>query len=168
MREPFRTEHAESISRGMERGKMPQTLDGLLHWFMLRVADETPERLHRAEVWHDEVSSHERSEGVQPVGSSASGAQAWAGEFKAIMQSSPSITDEDGFYRFPVRAALSRMSRRRPLMARFLFALGMAGGDWQRLADQRGWAYEEMQTYAEAALTALWDGWYDRDTRGLA
>ena len=158
-------EHDDSIARRLERGKMPKTLDGLVRWFVQRFEEETPERLHIDETWHDKVSGHEREEGVQSVGGSLLGSLAYSGAFKLILEASPSKTDEDGYYLFPLRSALSRVERRRPFMVRYLCRLGLAQGDWRRVADDLGWVHEVMEVYIEEALRRVWRETYERTTR---
>lgn len=165
--EPYVTEHRSSVSRGMERGKQPRTLSGLLHWFIGRLREETPDKLHRSELWRDQVSAAEREHGIHPVGGSHLGSLAYSGAFRALLEGSPSMTDADGYYVFPVRSALSRIHRRRPLMARFLFAIGMAEGDWQMVATAMGYPDEMVEVYAEASLRKLWEETYDRSTKGM-
>lgn len=165
---PYRTDHESSVNRGMERGKQPRTLEGLLRWFVVRFAEETPEKLHISEPWHDSVSNHEREDGITPVGGSHLGSLAWSGPMRTIMQVSASVTDEDGYYVTPMRAALSRMQRRRPFMVRNLCAVAMASGNWQQVADRKpGWTHEEYADYLERALVLLWQDAYDRTTKGL-
>lgn len=165
---PHHREHDSSVSARMERGKMPGSLDGLVRWYMGMWSDETPARLHKRELWHDQVTQHEREEGIAPMGGSLTGTLAWDATFRVVLENSPSIIDQDGYYRLPLRSALSRLHRRRPLMARNLFSLGMAGGDWRRLGDANGWAQEMYEVYIEEALRRLWIGTYDRVTVGMA
>ena len=165
--EPYTVEHRSSVARGMERGKMPRTLAGLLHWYITRLREETPEKLHRSELWRDQVTAAEREHGIQPVGGSHLGSLAYSGAFRALLECSPSALDEDGFYRLPIRAALSRIERRRPIMARFLFAIGMAEGDWRKVADAMGYPDEMVEVYAEASLRKLWLETYERSTKGM-
>ena len=165
--QPYLTEHYASVSKGMERGKMPRTLDGLLHWFVVRLREETPEKLHRAELWHDRVSRHEREDGAKPVGGSHLGAPAYSFYFRSMLEGSPSMTDDDGFYVFPMRSALSRIHRRRPLMASFLFRIGLSEGDWRSVADAMGYPAEMVEVYAEASLARLWAETYERSTKGM-
>ena len=164
LRAPYQTDYARSVSRGMERGKMPQTLEGLLRWYVVRIGEELPDRLHRNEVWHDRVSTSEMGDGIQAQGGSHLGAPAWASLFRRLLEGSPSQVDEDGYYTFPITAALSRMERRHPLMTRCLFRLAMSKGDWQSLADSMGYPHEFMAVYTEAALQRLWRTTYDKVT----
>jgi hypothetical protein len=166
--QPHLIEHQVSVERSMGRGRMPRTLAGLLHWFVIRLREETPDKLHRSELWRDQVSAGERDVGLQPVGGSHLGSLAYSGAFRALLEGSPSQTDADGYYVFPVRSALSRIHRRRPLMARFLFAIGMAEGDWQSVAAAMGYPDEMVEVYAEASLRSLWEQTYDRSTKGMA
>ena len=165
--EPYTDAHRTSVARGMERGKMPRTLAGLVHWFVIGMRAETPEKLHRSELWRDQVTVGEREVGIQPVGGSHLGSLAYSAGFRAILEGSPSALDEDGYYRSPIRAALSRIERRQPLMARILFAISMAEGDWRKVADTLGYPDEMVEVYAEAALRKLWNETHERSTKGM-
>lgn len=158
-------EHQESSARRAERGKMPKTLTGLVRWFVPALSDELPERLHIHEPWRDQVTAHERQNGTYPTGGSRLGSLAYAGSFRLMLEAGASITDEDGYYLFPIRAALSRLYRRKPLMARFLFSLGLAEGDWRSVATSLGYPLEMMEVYTEGALRALWMETWDRTSR---
>ena len=165
--EPHKDAHRDSMARGMERGKMPKTLPGLLNWYIVAIRAETPERLHTREPWHDRVSTHEREEGASEQGGSRLGTLAWAGSFRQLLEGSPSAIDEDGFYLTPIRSALSRLTRRSPLMARYLFAVAQAEGDWQRVADDLGYPHELVEAFTDAALRRLWLSTYERTTKGM-
>jgi len=141
---------------------MPQTLKGLLRWYVHAFDTETPERLHKGEVWRDHVTVSEMDEGVQAKGGSHLGSPALADGFRRVLEGSASQIDEDGYYRYPIRAALSRLSRRKPFMAQFLVRLAMCEGDWRSVADALGFPHEFVETYAEAALRRLWRTTYDR------
>ena len=141
---------------------MPKTLDGLLRWFVVRFAQETPEKLHVVEVWHDRLTNQEREEGKALVGGSLIGTHAFAAEFRLILEAPASVTDEDGYYLFPIRDALARLHRRWPFMARYLFRVGQVEGDWKRVADDLHWVHEAMEIYVAAALERLWRDTYDR------
>jgi hypothetical protein len=102
------------------------------------------------------------------MGGSLLGTPAWNGTFRSLMENSPSIIDEDGFYRFPIRSALSRLHRRSPLMARTLFALSMREGDWRGLGIAYGWLPEMFEVYITEALRRLWQGTYAETVRRVA
>ena len=148
----------------MEQGRQPRTFGGLLAWYDRAIRAETPEKLHIMDPWHDSVSPQELEQGVRPVGGSHLGTLAYSGAFRALLERSPSASDEDGYYFTPVRAALSRIARRRPLMAAFLFRLAQAGGDWKRIADDLGYPHEMVEIYGEASLRQLWREYAERHT----
>lgn len=163
--EPYATEHSASVARGMEQGKMPKSLSGLVRWFVANLGNELPDRLHTTAVWHDRVSPAERESGVQPVGGSLIGSHDYAGIFRLIVESEgASVTDDDGYYLFPIRRALAQMRHRRPLMARFLVRLGMCEGDWRAVATALGYPDEFIEVYTQAALVTLWKLTFDRTT----
>jgi len=166
--QPHAGDHEVSIARRMAQGKQPRTLGGLLAWYDRAIRAETPEKLHIMEPWHDRVSQHELGEGVQPVGGSHLGTLAYSGSFRTLLESSPSAADEDGYYFTPVRSALSRIFRRRPLMASFLFRLTQAGGDWKRIADDLRYPHEILEVYTEACLRQLWREYAERTSTEVA
>lgn len=165
---PYRREHEAATVRRMERGRMPRTLSGLLHWYTQALALELPDRTHKREVWRDSVSTHELEQGTQPTGGSHLGTPAWSGLFRAFIEGSESRTDEDGYYLFPVRSALCRLSRRWPATASYLFRVGMSEGDWRTTATALGYSLEIMEVFTEEALRKLWLQHYDRTTKGVA
>jgi hypothetical protein len=171
LRDPERTfarEHETSLLTRMERGRMPTGIGGLVNWYIGAVAMELPDRLHKGEVWHDSVSASERESGVTPTGGSQLGSPALDGTFRALLEGSPSTIDEDGYYRFPVHAALSRMHRRWPLMARTLVWLAHREGDWCGLGKAYGWEQEMFEVYITEALRRLWMGCHDQTLRRVA
>ena len=162
---PHAAEHEASLSARMERGRMPKSIECLLVWYLPLARDEVPERLHKAELWHDTVSIGERENGIAPSGGSLLGTPAWAGTMRLRLEASPSMTDEDGYYRFPIEAALSRLSRRWPFMARALRALAKNGGDWRSLATAMSFPDEVMEVFVREALIRLWNGYHEQVVR---
>lgn len=162
LRAPHQQDHRRSVERKAEQGKMPQTLSGLLRWYVGAFDAETPERLHKGEVWRDRVSTAEMGEGVQPTGGSHLGSPALADRFRRVTEGSESQIDEDGYYLFPVRAALSRLKRRRPLTVAILSRVAMCEGDWRAVADAIEYDHEVMELFLERALANLWRTTYDR------
>lgn len=150
MLSPHSVEHEASVERAMSKGIQPKGLDALVTWFRVLIHEEVPVTLHKAERWHDH--------GMEAEGGSRLGAPGWTDPFRRFIESveHQSMTDAEGFYRWPVRATLSRMSRRKPLTARALYQLALMDGDWRRLADQMSYPDEFMELYIERALAMCW------------
>jgi hypothetical protein len=83
--------------------RRPIGLYDLLRWFEAATLAEIPSRLHQAALWHEHVT--EGTEG----GGSRLGAHAWADEFRRYLEGSPFGQDPDGFYQFPILAALAKL-----------------------------------------------------------
>lgn len=132
--EPFAIAHGQS--RIERLAAPPDTLDGLLLWFRKEWADDMPVRLH----------DHYLDDG---------GAPRLAPAFRAFIDSSPFSTDQDGFYRWPIRAALAFTARGDPFMARFLFGLAHNGGDWRGLCDRIGIPPQVAPVYTHEALRRI-------------
>lgn len=145
---PYQREHEASVETVFAKAPEPKGLPALIGWFREQCANELPETLHKAGVWRDY--------GPDAAGGSVLGAPAPSDPFRRFLENSPSETDADGFYVRPLRAALSRMSRRWPLTARHLFRLALVQGDWHRHADNEGFQREEMELYLERAVFLLW------------
>jgi hypothetical protein len=115
----------------------PTTLSALLSWYIEAWALEPPDKLHLHRISTDD----------------ATGAPTWTDAFRHYMTDHPQATDEDGYYRRPMHAALRSMNRKRPLTARWLFRLGMSGGDIMTTpATPPG---DMGRVYAEMALAIL-------------
>lgn len=170
---PYKADHDTRVTSLMEeRGTMPKTLNGLLVWYARECFGEVPAELHTSQVWRDRVNLAEAENGVRPVGSSDTGALAYADDFRRTIENSPSEIDEDGYYRRPIASALSRLARKRvpkggSLMAARLIALARLGFDWQRQADNIGWHHDEMHVYMREALICLWNE-YRAEPRSVA
>ena len=156
--EPYAPAHEGSVSRAMDRGKMPKTLGALLTWYAREWDGEVPTRLHTVEVWN---GRQERRDG-QPVwpsvlvGGSALGAHAHADGFRRYLENYASELDEDGYFVRPMHAALHRLGTRDFWMARNLFAIAQAGYDWKGVADRGHWVHEMYAVYIAEALRRLW------------
>jgi hypothetical protein len=166
-RRQFARDHDSSVMRKAERGVMPKGIDGLVHWYIGALSEELPDRLHKGELWHDGVSPSEREEGVRPQGGSLLGTPAWDGTFRALLEGSPSTIDEDGYYRFPVHAALSRMTRREAWMAQDLWELARREGDWRGMAKACLCHPQRFEVYITEALRRLWLGCHDQSVRRM-
>lgn len=148
---PYKDERERSIEARMSKGIQPKGLDQLLGWFCEVISDEVPVALHKAGVWRDH--------GEDAAGGSKLGTPAWSDPFRRFIEGvdHPSALDSDGYYKWPLRAALSRMDRnRKPLVARMLFQLALMGGDWRRLADKMSYPTEIMELTIERALFLCW------------
>lgn len=154
---PYARDHERSLEARMSKGVMPKGLEQLVTWFRGVCADELPVALHRQGVWRDH--------GPHAEGGSHLGSPAPTDAFRRFLEGVPWQTDEDGYYLHPLRAALDRMSRRYPLMARHLFALALLDGDWRRHSDNIAWQREETSVYIEEALRRLWREYSERGLR---
>lgn len=157
---PYRRDYEASVERGMERGRMPKTLGGLLRWMAEQWMLELPTALQVVEEpWH---GRQERDKDGNPrwpselVGGSLLGTPKDKDPFRRLMENSPSEVDEDGSYRRPMHAAIDRLSRRKPLMARNLAAVARAGWDWKSVGTRGGWPEEMYADYLTRALVVLW------------
>lgn len=155
---PHASDHTRSVTRRMDRSRMPKHLGGLLSWFSVEWDSEVPQRLHTVEVWH---GRQEYRDGApvwprEQVGGSALGSHAHTDPFRRYMESYAGEQDEDGYYVRPMHAALARLARRDHWMARNLFAVAQAGYDWQGVADRGHWVHGMYQVYIEEALRRLW------------
>lgn len=162
---PYRRDsERRAQERMLEDGVMPKHIPGLIAWFQRKVFLETPDALHSGKVWSDHVSVEESQSGIQPVGSSDTGALAYAADFRRIIESSPSATDnrnpdESGrvAYFRPIAAALSRMHRNgKPLSARILMRVAAANFDWVQVGTTLGYPREIWDMYLKEALICLW------------
>jgi len=154
---PFARDHDRSVSDNMERGVMPRTLDALVAWLMATAADETPPRLHRSGVWHDH--------GEHGEGGSALGSPALAAEFRRVLEDSPSRTDEDGCYLRPLRATISRLRRRQPLVAADAHNLVCMEGNWRLMAAFLHMDEGRARIYLGEALRIAWREFSVREVR---
>lgn len=156
---PYAREHEASALRAMDKGTAPKGLDQLVRWFREVCQGEAPVAIHKSGVWRDH--------GTDAEGGSHLGSPAWSDPFRRFLEGvdHPSALDPDGYYRWPLRAALSRMARRWPLTARALYQLALVDGDWRRLADVMSYPDEIMELYAERALDKLWREYSDTRMR---
>lgn len=116
----------------------PRTLSDLLSWYVKAWSLEPPDKLHLHRIAIDD----------------ATGAPTWTDQFRHYITDHPQVTDEDGYYRRPLHAALRVVGRKHPLTARWLFRLGMAGGN---VDSTLGTPAGDMgRVYALGALHILW------------
>lgn len=153
---PYQRESEASVERAMSRGIQPRNLHDLVRWYVDVCEGEAPTAIHKRELWRDH--------GAGADGGSKLGTKAWSDPFRRFLDSvdHPSAVDGEGIYRYPLRAALSRLSRRRPLTARALYQLALMQGDWRRLAEQMSYPDEFMELYIEKALAMCWREYSER------
>lgn len=99
-----------------------------------------------------------------PAGS-ALGTKADTDPFQRYLHNAAQETDEDAYYRRPMHAALYRIGKDHPLMARALFGLAQCGYDWRGLGTRGHWPVEMFEVYIEEALRRLWIEYADREVR---
>ena len=145
---PYRRDRERSEERAMARGIMPKTLDGLIAWLMECESSEVPSELHKHEVWRDY--------GQHAEGGSHLGSPAYADGFRRILEDSPSTIDADGYYLKPLRAALSRLRRRRAVWANHIDTLIRLEGAWRVWADKEHMHPEVAEGYLGTSLRELW------------
>jgi hypothetical protein len=164
---PHKGEHERSVERAMYRGRMPKSLGALLAWFSSEWDAEIPPRLHTVEVWHgrQEYRDGEKVWPAELVGGSALGSHGLTDRFRRHMEAYAGERDQDGWYLRPMHAALARLGTRDHWMARNLFAVAMAGYDWQGVADRGHWVHGMYQVYLEEALRRLWLEYSERALR---
>ncbi len=156
---PYLVEYEASRGALFVDGRPPRNLAAAIAWFREQCHNEVPTTLHKSGVWRDY--------GTNAEGGSALGSPALSEPFRRLLENSASELDQDGFYVRPLRAALSRMSRRHPLTARHLYRLALVDGDWKRHAANEGFHDEEMQVYLERALFLLWRD-FSREAQRIA
>jgi hypothetical protein len=154
---PHKADHEASMERRMGKGIMPKALPELLRWYSEGWDAEVPTALHKSEVWRDH--------GQHATGGSKLGTPAHSDPFRRYLENEPSEMDADGWYTRPMHAALSRLSRRKPLTARALFAVAQCGYDWRGVADRGHWADEMFEVYICEALRMLWREYADEGLR---
>lgn len=170
MREPYAAEHGASVTRKANgNGTMPG-FAGLLRWFVCAWAAEMPDRIHAGGVWHDRRMSGD-PEGYQPVGGSLIGSPQDAAPFVSVVYGSAfrlEHPESEGrpevgtSYASPMRATVTYLERsRHPLLARWLRALGRAGGDWQTVTAACGLPDEYGESITRDALRLAWKAYQD-------
>jgi len=149
----YAAERESSMARRMaEVAREPRRLEDLIRWYRQEWEREIPTRIHQR--------------GVEP--DSALGAPVLAGAFRAYLHGSPFATDHDdrldatmagATRRYPIHAALCVMGHSWPLSARYLFAIGWTGADWQDVALAWHMLPEVGHRFARDALHHLWTIW---------
>jgi hypothetical protein len=154
---PHAHDHDTSLERRFRTGIQPKGLPELVRWFRERCAEELPDALHKPGIWRDH--------GTDATGGSALGSPDLFHDFRRLIEGVPWQTDPDGYYRFPLRAALSQLHRGKPFASLHLFRLALCDGDWRRHADSQGWTHEEMEVYIEGVLYLLWRTYSEQPLR---
>ena len=152
MLSPHAADHEASVERAMAKGIQPKGLDALVSWFRVCIHEEAPTTIHKHELWRDW--------GHDGDGGSKLGTLAWSEPFRRFILAvdHPSAVDEDGRYRLPLRAALSRWARhpKYAVPAQYLYQLALLDGDWRRLADNLSYPSALMEMFLETALYRFW------------
>lgn len=146
--------------------------EDLLEWYVEGFVNETPTNSNRRGVWHGDFDIRARGPMSSPTdlaGGSRLGSPDQSEVFRRYIEDHPRKTAHGGRYRRPFRAALAELRGRHrcgpierrqpghdcgssPTIALYLFALGMAQGDWQTV----GASFDILPAYRQAyALTAL-------------
>lgn len=135
--------HAATWEARFDRGTPPADLRPIVIELRRAYRDEVPQTLHK----------HAVDDGGMP---------AYSGEFAAFLYASPSATDEEGWYRTPVRRALAAMTRSEEEATRQMGRIAAhvtVGGDSPEDAVSREigglhpWA---ARAIAHRALTVFW------------
>jgi hypothetical protein len=143
----------------------------LLEWYVEGFLGETPTNPSRRGVWHADYDVHvsgRLSTPAQLAGGSALGSPDQPMSFRRYIEDSPYAKARGGAFARPFRAALAEMTGRHrcrpsdrvpghdcgssPLMARYLYALGMAQGDWRTLGAQWDIVPSYRKAYTWTAL----------------
>lgn len=153
---PYAAEKAASVERVTQAERMPKALPQLLRWYSDQWEMETPDKIHKVEVWYGRDTEDGRPVAKELTGGSKLGSHAWSGGFRTYLEEPTELLDEDGYYRTPLRAALTRLHRKWPMTSTFLFYVAQAGCDWKGVAERVHWAEEPFSIFLEEALRKLW------------
>jgi hypothetical protein len=169
---PYAADHGASLQRKATKPR------DLLGWYLRGFRAEIPERIHAAGLWHDAKRRSDAKE-YQSVGGSLLGTPANSDPFRAYLESDPvwetelarlteaGVTVSDQAYRFPMRAALSRLAGHGrnedpfPFMARMLFRTACMDGNWNAACRTLGIVEPVRWFYVTGALERLWDRYSD-------
>lgn len=130
-----------------------RTLPELVHWYARRWWEEfpslsqgvNPETMHVDRPKADSsLGAHHRAVNTDLP------PQVWE-----YITDSPYAEDMDGYYKWPLHAALASLAHKSPFMEHYLRLLPAAGYDWYALALAMGIRSEVAGVYAEAALNRL-------------
>jgi hypothetical protein len=168
---PYAPENAASLRRKASKPR------DLLGWFIVGFRAELPEQLHASGVWRDYVGDDEDRIGG---GGSLLGTPRTADAFRAYLEGDPllelemarlteaGVTVAEEAYRFPMRAALARLSGRGrpedpfPFMARTLFRTACMDGDWDAACRSMGVNPQPVRwVFVVTALDRLYDRYLD-------
>ncbi len=160
---PYADEHAASVTRPTF---LPRSLDGRIRWFLTTWEAEVPSRTHVRGVWVGEQERNpERPQwSHELLGGSALGSPAWYSAFERYIGTAdwPYATDADGFYLFPLHAAMGRLAHRAPMVAVILFRLGITK---DRAAARPGMADDERDILIGGAIELLHRNYAAADER---
>lgn len=140
---PFLSDHTHS----RVRRDRPETLHQYLIWLRRAVFLEYPDHLNDSDLGEGGTPNLNR-------------------EFIAYVEGSPYARDEDGSYRFPLRAALAFVARGprngsgNPFMARFVYAISR-GLPWSDVSGAFGIPPDVSPVYAKEALARVFDAYQD-------
>lgn len=132
---------------------MPKGIDALCAWLAEVSAEELPDRLHDRGVWRDH--------GAHAEGGSHLGSPVLHDDFRRFIEDSPSQLDEDGYFRTPYRAMLSRLRRNHSVPAWHVSKLATlladpTSGGWRRLGKQLLQHEQVAEIYLSEALRMAW------------
>ena len=150
----------------MSKGLMPKGLNGLLRWYAEGWDAEVPTTLHKAETWYGrDRDGNGQTWPAELTGGSHLGTSAHTESFRRYIEEAESQCDPDGYYVRPMHAALSRLGRRWPLSASWLFAVAQSGFDWRGVALRLHMADEFAYRNTRDALSDLWTEYRDQVVR---
>lgn len=137
---PYADPHARSMARRAEKPR------NLLLWFLEGFRAEMPEDMHGIGVWRDWVRLDEER---AAEGGSLLGSPTLADQFRRFIEGSAFATEpaefegheaseDDEHYVFPMRAAVVKLARQDPFMARLLASVAFRDGDWVGASEALG------------------------------
>jgi hypothetical protein len=139
--EPYRAEHDATMRRKMHRaGQEPRGLSAFVRWFRAELTAEAPPlRLHGRDLGDDGAPAHHPA-------------------FVAWLSAHPMETDDESYFRRPLRAAIYLVGKRSAIRGRLLERLAANGGDWAALdvCDCDCAFSTDAELYWREALRILW------------
>jgi hypothetical protein len=140
----------------------------MIAWFLGQWRDELPEQLHTRGVEWSSPGRIVRSSGAavtDPGGGDLLGSPRLDPAYRDFLlgddwrrenPSSDGQPERTETYATPLRATIRFMERRRPLSARWLRALGRAGGDWREVGVTFNLPDELAEHVTAGALREAW------------
>lgn len=169
---PYGVEHEASVRRKAQPPK------NLLGWFLEQFRAETPDQTgtHSVFVGPPDRPGREtlwakRSKPAELVGGSVLGSPNMVDDFRRFIEDGDEQTERAEYeghadpvrsYRYPLRAALSRMAGHGaatdtyPFMARTLYRTALRDGDWDGACASMGICEPVRKVYIDEALRRLW------------